>query len=87
VPRCPAHSTPGDATSGVMRFVFETDTWTCRGWDGEGCDHTVRNEDLELTYLGETGPFDFTADPGMPPGEALLRPHETRFTVSRDQAP
>jgi hypothetical protein len=29
-PRCPTH--------GQMSLRFETDTWVCHGWDGEGCD-------------------------------------------------
>lgn len=43
-PRCPVH--------GQMREDFATDTWTCAGWDGEGCEHTVRNEDRELVRIG-----------------------------------
>lgn len=38
-PRCPVH--------GQMRLDFPTDTWVCRGWDGEGCDHAVRMEDAD----------------------------------------
>src|SRR5579859_5021422 len=43
-PRCPVH--------GQMRLDFARDTWTCAGWDGEGCDHAVRSEDLELLRIG-----------------------------------
>ena len=45
-PRCPVH--------GQMHFDFPVDRWTCPGWDGEGCDHTVRSEDQDWTYLGTT---------------------------------
>jgi hypothetical protein len=47
-PQCPHH--------GQMRQDFARDLWTCAGWDGEGCDHTVRNEDLEPRYIGIAGP-------------------------------
>jgi hypothetical protein len=54
-PRCPVH--------GQMRENFETDTWTCAGWDGEGCDHVVRNEDREPVHIGTAGPMRIRVDP------------------------
>ncbi len=41
---CPEH--------GRMHFRFETDRWICHGFDGEGCDHTVDAEWVELTVTG-----------------------------------
>lgn len=46
---CPVH--------GQMREDFARDSWTCAGWDGEGCDHVVRNEDRELVRIGVAGPM------------------------------
>jgi hypothetical protein len=50
-PVCPAH--------GQMHQDFAMDQWTCAGWDGEGCDHVVTNEERwrDAKPLG-------TADPG-----------------------
>lgn len=45
-PRCPVHH-------GQMREDFAMDQWTCAGWDGEGCDHVVRNEDVPWVHIGE----------------------------------
>jgi hypothetical protein len=39
VPSCPVH--------GQMSLDFTMDTWTCCGWDGEGCEYQVRVEDLD----------------------------------------
>lgn len=57
-PRCPVH--------GQMREDFARDTWTCAGFDGEGCDHVVRNEDRELVLIGTAGPvrISMTLDGG-----------------------
>lgn len=38
-PRCPVH--------GRMSLDFPVDKWICHGWDGEGCDHVVRMEDMD----------------------------------------
>ena len=38
-PRCPVH--------GQMHLDFVIDTYTCHGFDGEGCGHRVRMEDLD----------------------------------------
>lgn len=54
-PRYPVH--------GQMREDFETDTWTCAGWDGEGCGHAVRNEDREQVLIGTAGPMRIRMDP------------------------
>jgi hypothetical protein len=48
-PRCPVH--------GQMREDFAADSWTCAGWDGEGCGHAVRNEDRELVRFATAGPM------------------------------
>lgn len=48
-PRCPVH--------GQMREDFAADSWTCAGFDGEGCDHVIRNEDRELTQIAIAGPM------------------------------
>lgn len=48
-PRCPVH--------GQMREEFAMDRWTCAGFDGEGCDHVVRNEDHDLTQIAVAGPM------------------------------
>jgi hypothetical protein len=60
IPKCPVHN----ARAGTMRLDFAMDTWVCRGWDGEGCDHQVREEDRhhQYTYLGTTD-----APGGLPP--------------------
>jgi hypothetical protein len=44
-PHCPVHD--------QMHLDFALDTWSCRGWDGEGCDHRVRAEDLD--WIDVTG--------------------------------
>ena len=46
-PRCPVH--------GKMHLDFPADTWTCRGFDGEGCEHRVRTEDLDWLPLSGPG--------------------------------
>lgn len=43
-PRCPVH--------GQMRYDLAACRWSCAGWDGEGCDHTVAGEELEWCPLG-----------------------------------
>jgi len=47
-PRCPVH--------GTMRRSREVPPpqvlWACRGWDGEGCDHSVRGEDVPWQHIG-----------------------------------
>jgi hypothetical protein len=48
-PRCPVH--------GQMREDLAASAWTCAGWDGEGCDHVVRNEDREPVLIGIAGPM------------------------------
>lgn len=48
-PECPVH--------GQMRENFARDSWTCAGFDGEGCGHVVRNEDRELMHIGTAGPM------------------------------
>jgi hypothetical protein len=47
-PRCPEH--------GQMRLDPGRDTWTCAGWDGEGCDHAVRCADVKPVPIGFAGP-------------------------------
>lgn len=36
-PHCPVH--------GQMHEDFAFDRWGCHGYDGEGCDHVVTNEE------------------------------------------
>lgn len=48
-PECPVH--------GRMREDFARDRWACAGWDGEGCEHVVRNEDRESVYIGIASPM------------------------------
>lgn len=43
VPRCPVHG----------QLHHDRDTWTCPGWDGEGCDYAVTAADLKWAYLGK----------------------------------
>jgi hypothetical protein len=50
-PKCPVH--------GQMREDFAGDRWICAGWDGEGCDHVARNEDLEAVRIA-AGPVRIT---------------------------
>jgi hypothetical protein len=48
-PRCPVH--------GAMRMSREVPPpqvlWTCHGWDGEGCGHSVRGEDIPWQHIGD----------------------------------
>jgi hypothetical protein len=45
-PTCPTH--------GQMRENFQADRWECAGYDGEGCEYQVSNEDVPRTVLGYT---------------------------------
>lgn len=45
-PKCPVH--------GKMFESFERDRWVCHGFDGEGCDYIVNNEDIVWTRMNET---------------------------------
>lgn len=47
-----------------MREDFARDTWTCAGWDGEGCGYAVRNEDREPVHIGTAGPVTLRIVPG-----------------------
>lgn len=38
LPRCPAH--------GQMHHDFRSCQWVCPGWDGEGCDYVVTDEEV-----------------------------------------
>jgi hypothetical protein len=44
-PSCPVH--------GRMSLDFARDSWVCHGWDGEGCDHVVRMEDMEWFLVSD----------------------------------
>jgi hypothetical protein len=52
-PACPVHKGP-------MRYDPVMSRWECRGWDGEGCGHTVRDEDLERGEIGEISTIDLS---------------------------
>lgn len=69
LPRCPTH--------GGMHYDAKAYTWVCHGWDGEGCPHTVTDEQLVYERAGttETPVTTITPDPHadpswyqMPPG-------------------
>jgi hypothetical protein len=46
LPRCPVHA-------GLMRWDGRA-TYTCAGYDGEGCPHTVTVDELPWVHLGQT---------------------------------
>jgi hypothetical protein len=57
LPRCPEHGQMSRRSetrplSGGMSLITRTE-WICHGWDGEGCDHRVPDEDLDWQPLGE----------------------------------
>jgi hypothetical protein len=39
IPGCPVH--------GMLYPCLSQNTWICSGWNGEGCGHQVRMEDLD----------------------------------------
>jgi hypothetical protein len=41
-PRCPTH--------GQMHFDLPCDKYVCRGFDGEGCEYEVTNEEWYATF-------------------------------------
>jgi len=45
-PICPEHK-------GLMRHSLSMSRWECRGFDGEGCEHIVTDEEMEWKYLGK----------------------------------
>ena len=56
VPRCPVHGqlsrrTETKPTGGGMSLIVRT-WWACAGWDGEGCDYQIADEDLDWQLLG-----------------------------------
>lgn len=52
IPECPVH--------GKMHHDFARNQWICHGFDGEGCDHVVRCEDLGWEHIGEAENVSFT---------------------------
>jgi hypothetical protein len=50
LPRCPVH--------GQMQYLDTESRWTCAGFDGEGCDHTVTDEELAWQPLGQVDAED-----------------------------
>jgi hypothetical protein len=42
LPRCPTH--------GQMNEDLPRDLWMCHGYDGEGCNYTVTNEEWHKTF-------------------------------------
>jgi hypothetical protein len=44
LPRCPAH--------GGMHYDAPHCQWVCHGWDGEGCDHVVGDDQLAYERAG-----------------------------------
>jgi hypothetical protein len=47
-----------------MSYAFAADSWVCHGFDGEGCQHTVRCEDMDWQPIGYAdippGTFDLS---------------------------
>jgi hypothetical protein len=60
-----------------MRYDEAMCQWRCAGFDGEGCDRVVTDEEIEWRHLGRIGPVSVAGitiveDPAQPPGEALF---------------
>lgn len=52
-PRCPEHGEM-KARSGDVGNGYTGTTWTCPGWDGEGCDYQAPSQ--EWKQIGIAGP-------------------------------
>jgi hypothetical protein len=56
LPRCPVHGQmthrmeTEPAIEGVR--IITRSWWACHGWDGEDCEHTVDDADLDWTPAG-----------------------------------
>jgi hypothetical protein len=46
IPHCPTH--------GQMSHHVGLAAWICHGFDGEGCDYTVREQDMGWILVDET---------------------------------
>ena len=68
VPRCPVHGQLSRRTqtkpySDGSSLIVRT-WWACAGWDGEGCDYQIADEDLDWQYLGQAGDIQSEWDRG-----------------------
>jgi hypothetical protein len=59
IPECPVHKAR-------LHYKFDIDTWTCGGYDGEGCDYTVTAAEMMRTMqiIGTVGAIQWK--PGGP---------------------
>jgi len=55
LPRCPTH---GQMSRGEGH-------WVCHGFDGEGCDYEVTDEDADWQYIGTVDSITLSPIPGF----------------------
>jgi hypothetical protein len=66
-PECPEHGTMShiQPPPGEDR-VWPPAHWVCHGWDGEGCDHTVTDDELDWTVVGTVEQMQWRFDRTLP---------------------